>query len=118
MNSSWLDPEGSEPSGILLGGWLSFGGGCVEGFSSMVREPFWVSSMGGLVGFLFVCSIEGWFSGWEHGGRHCWVLRFFTTQAKCIHEGGTEQNSRASPSCKHVSSTGWLGGIYTPTFIT
>ena len=44
----------------------------------------------------------------------CWVLRFFTTQAKCIHEGGTEQNSRVSPSCKHVSSSGWLGGIYTP----
>ena len=44
----------------------------------------------------------------------CLVLRFFTTQAKCIHEGGTEQNSRVSPSCKHVSSSGWLGGIYTP----
>jgi len=44
----------------------------------------------------------------------CLVLRFFTTQAKCIHEGGTEQNSRVSPSCKHVSSTGWLGGIYNP----
>ena len=78
------------------------------------REPFWVSSTGGSVGFLFVCAIEGWFSGWEHGGRHCWVLRFFAAQAKCIHEGGTEQKSRASPSCKHVSSTGWLGGIYTP----
>ena len=114
MNSSWLDPEGSEPSRIPLGGWLSFGGGCVEGFSSMVREPFWVSSMRCSVGFLFVCAIEGWFSGWELGGRHCWVLCFFTTQAKCIHEGGTEQNSRVSPSCKHVSSTGWLWGIYTP----
>ena len=51
---------------------------------------------------------------WDNSGRHCWVLRFFTTQAKCIHEGGTEQSSRVSPSCLHVSSTGWLGGIYTP----
>ena len=100
MNSSWLDPEGSEPSGIPLGGWLSFGGGCVEGFSSMVREPFWVSSTRGSVGFLFVCAIEGCFSGWEHGGRYCWVRHFFTTQAKCIHEGGTKQNSRISPPCK------------------
>ena len=62
MNSSWLDPEGSEPSGILLGGWLSFGGGCVEGFSSMVRGPFRVSSTRGSVGFLFVCAIGGWFT--------------------------------------------------------
>ena len=44
----------------------------------------------------------------------CWVLCLFTTQAKCIHEGGTEQNNRVSPLCKHVSSIGWLGGIYTP----
>ena len=50
--------------------------------------------------FLFVCAIEGWFMSWEHGGRNCWVLRFFTTQAKCIHESDTEQNSRVSPSCK------------------
>ena len=114
MNSSWLDPEGSEPSRIPLGGWLSFGGSCVEEFSSMVREPFWVSSTTGSLGFLFVCAIEGWFSSWEHSGRHCWVFRFFTAQAKCIHEGGTEQNSRVSPSCKHVSSSGWLGDIYTP----
>ena len=62
VNSSWLDPEGSVTSGVPLGGWLSFGGGCVEGFSLMVWEPFWVSSTGGSVGFLFVCAIEGWFT--------------------------------------------------------
>ena len=80
----------------------------------MVGEPFWVSSMGGSVGFLFVCVIEGWFSGWEHGGRHfCWVLGFLVTQTKCMHEGNTKRGGRVSPSQMHVSSTGWLGGIYT-----
>jgi hypothetical protein len=34
---------------------------------------------GGSVVFLFVCAIEGWFTSWEHGGRPCWVLGFFTT---------------------------------------
>ena len=43
----------------------------------------------------------------------CWVLGFFTTQAKCIHEGGTEQNSRVSPSCKKMCrvQVGW-GYLY------
>ena len=89
----------------------------MEGFSSMVREPFWVSSTRCSVGFLFVCAIEGCFSGWEHGGRYCWVRHFFTTQAKCIHEDGTKQNSRVPPPCKHMSSTGWFGGIYTPQLL-
>jgi len=49
-------------------------------------------------------------------GTHdaCWVLRFFTTQAKCIHEGRIKRGGRVSPSYMHVSSTGWVGGIYTP----
>ena len=86
MSSSWLDPEGSVTSGVPLGGWLSCDGGCVERCSCEVREPFWVSSMGGSVVFLFGGAIEGWFTSWEHGGRPCWVLGFLTTQSKCIHE--------------------------------
>ena len=44
----------------------------------------------------------------------CGVLCFFTTQAKCIHEGRIKQGGRVSPSYMHVSSTGWLGGFYNP----
>lgn len=114
MNSSWLDPDGSVTSGVPFVGWLSFGGGCVEVFSSMVRESCWASPTGGFVAFLFICAIEGWFTSWEHGGRHCWILRFLSTQEKYIHEGRIKRGGRASPSNMHVSSTGWLGGIYTP----
>ena len=114
MSSSWLDPKGSVTSGVPLGGWLPCGGGCVERFSWEVRESFWVLSMGGSAVFLFVCAIEGWFTSSEHGGRHCGVLCFFTTQAKCIHEGRIKRGGRVSPSYMHVSSTGWVGGIYTP----
>ena len=69
---------------------------------------------GGSVAFLFVCASKGWFTSSEHGVRHCGVLCFFTTQAKCIHKGRIKRGGRVSPSYMHVSSTGWLGGIYTP----
>ena len=49
-------------------------------------------------------------------GTHdaCWVLRFFTTQAKYIHEGRIKRGGRVLPSYMHVSSTGWLGGYLYP----
>ena len=90
----------------------------MEGFSSMVREPFRVSSMGGSVGFLFVCAIKGLFLGWEHGGRHCWVVCFFTTQAKCIHEGGTNKTVEFRPYINTCPvQVGW-GVFIPPTFVT
>ena len=53
MSSSWLDPEGFVPSGIPLGGWLSFAGvvwkGLPERFGNHVgRRPrvgLWLSSL-------------------------------------------------------------------------
>ena len=87
VSSSWLDPEGSVTLGVVLSGWLSCGGGCVENCSWEVRESFWLSFAGESVGFLLCGAIGGWFQSWEHGGRPCWVLGFLTTQSKCIHEG-------------------------------
>ena len=61
VSSSWLDPEGSVTSGVVLGGWLSCGGSCVEMFSWEVQESFWLSPAGGSVGFLFCSAIGCWF---------------------------------------------------------
>jgi len=87
VNSSWLDPEGPVTSNVLFGGWVYEGGSYVDGCSWEARELFWFSSAGGSMGFLFCGAIEGRFSTWEHGGRPCWVLGFFTTQSMSIHEG-------------------------------
>ena len=118
MNSSWLDPEGSEPSRIPLGGWLSFGGSCVEEFSSMVREPFWVSSTTGSLGFLFVCAIEGCFQAGNTVGATVGFVASLQPKPNAYTKMALSKTAEFRPLVNTCRVQVGSGVFIPPTFVT